>query len=85
MRFPLIDILRIFAAFLVVFYHYLFRGHAADSMMSTNFPFGELLKYGYLGVDLFFIISGFVITKSIENRSLKQFIIARFIRLYPIY
>jgi len=42
-------------------------------------------KYGYLGVDLFFIISGFVILLSIKHNSLTKFITSRFIRLYPTY
>lgn len=42
-------------------------------------------QYGYLGVDLFFLISGFVITLSAEGRSAREFVIARFIRLYPMF
>ncbi|MEZ5503721.1 MAG: acyltransferase [Halioglobus sp.] len=44
---------------------------------------------GFLGVDLFFVISGFIITRNIlsdlHNRkfSLKEFYIRRFRRLYP--
>lgn len=41
---------------------------------------------GIAGVDLFFVISGFVILKSIENKpNGMRFLISRSIRIYPIY
>ena len=47
-------------------------------------------SFGFIGVDIFFIISGFVISKSLINSkdlngqiSLKNFYIKRFFRLYP--
>jgi peptidoglycan/LPS O-acetylase OafA/YrhL len=42
-------------------------------------------KYGYLGVELFFMISGYVIPWSIRDRSVADFAVARVIRLYPTY
>jgi peptidoglycan/LPS O-acetylase OafA/YrhL len=57
-----IDLLRFVAALYVVFYHYGFRGFAKDDMSVVQYqPLEGFSKYGYLGVDLFFIISGFVI------------------------
>ncbi|MGY4598070.1 peptidoglycan/LPS O-acetylase OafA/YrhL [Bradyrhizobium sp. GM22.5] len=45
----------------------------------------DLLPGGYLGVDLFFVISGFVVTKSIveSDFSYRSFLTNRFYRLYP--
>lgn len=61
-RFELLDILRICAALSVVFYHYYFRGWQDDEFVSTSFrDIGPYFRYGYFGVELFFIISGFVI------------------------
>jgi peptidoglycan/LPS O-acetylase OafA/YrhL len=81
-----IDLFRFIAALSVVFYHYLFRGYAADNMSVLSFTeIGNYFKYGYLGVDLFFIISGFVIILSIKNYSLSAFITSRITRLYPAY
>lgn len=48
------------------------------------------LKYGFLAVDFFFVLSGFVIAHSYDeklktNLSLREFILARLVRLYPLY
>ena len=81
-----IDLFRFLAALSVVFYHYLFRGYMADNLSNLHFSeIGKYFKYGYLGVDMFFIISGFVITLSIKSRSLKDFFVSRISRLYPSY
>ena len=70
-----IDLFRFFAALNVVLFHYTFRGHKADNMSILRIPLlGEYFKYGYLGVYLFFIISGFVIILSIEHNNLLDFI-----------
>jgi peptidoglycan/LPS O-acetylase OafA/YrhL len=63
-----LDVLRLFAALFVVCFHYAFRGHAADGLSPISYP--PLLpaaKYGYLGVQLFFMISGFVILMSVHG------------------
>lgn len=81
-----IDLLRFFAAIVVVLFHLSFRGYAADGM--SVMPYEKLSsasKYGYLGVDLFFMISGFVILMTAANGSLRGFIVSRLVRLYPAF
>lgn len=70
-----LDLLRFFAAFWVMSFHY-FLGLS-----------GELswYRYGNLGVPLFFIISGFVISQSVSTSTVKQFILGRWIRLFPLF
>lgn len=41
------------------------------------------LNFGILGVAIFFLISGFVIPISIENKDFKTFIVNRIIRIFP--
>ena len=85
-RFYEIDLLRFIAAVLVVVYHYLFRGYAADDMSVLSFEFfGPVARYGYLGFHLFFIISGFVILLSSYGKTAADFVISRMVRLYPAY
>lgn len=81
-----IDLLRFFAAMAVVLFHYSFRGYTADSMTVLPYPLlAPCSKYGYLGVQLFFIISGFVILMTASNGSLRSFIVSRLVRLYPAF
>jgi peptidoglycan/LPS O-acetylase OafA/YrhL len=42
-------------------------------------------QYGFLGVPIFFTISGFVIAYSAEGRTPVGFAIARFSRIYPTF
>ena len=46
--------------------------------------YGATFYYGYLGVEFFFIISGFVISYTLENTNgMASFLKNRFIRLFP--
>lgn len=81
-----IDLLRFIAALSVVFFHYSFRGYAADAMSVMPYPLlTSVSKYGYLGVQLFFMISGFVILMTAANGSLRGFVVSRIVRLYPAF
>lgn len=74
-----VDGLRGIAALAVVVYHY--EGVAFGTPRHDR-----LFKLGELGVELFFIISGFVILLSLEKGpSIRQFAVNRFMRLYPAY
>ncbi len=81
-----IDLLRIVAALMVVAFHYSF--FAPMTMERAAFEFPELdgaTRYGYLGVQLFLLISGFVILLSAERSSAADFAAARIGRLMPAY
>lgn len=81
-----IDILRFFAAFGVMTMHYLIRGFPNDTYSSVSFgDIALVTKYNYLAVNLFFMISGFVILMSAQHSSPKRFIQSRFLRLYPAF
>lgn len=80
-----IDLLRITAAFAVVLYHYTFSGWAGH-LTRLRFPvLSVVTRYGYLGVDMFLLISGFVVLLSAWGRRPRQFVVSRIVRLYPAY
>lgn len=81
-----LDLLRFLAAISVIFFHLAYRGYAKDSMTDMAYPWlAPVAKYLYLGVHLFFIISGFVILMTAERASLPSFIRSRAKRLYPAF
>ena len=85
-RFYEIDLLRFLAALAVVLYHYTFRGFAEGGYSPVEYPvLGEIFKYGLYGVQLFFIISGFVILMTATKRDAVGFVISRITRLYPAF
>ena len=81
-----IDLLRFCAALAVVFFHWSFRGAAAGGPSALSYPWlAPAARYGYLGVELFFMISGFVILMSASGGSMRDFLVSRLVRLYPAF
>ena len=81
-----LDSIRAFAVFLVIFSHWL------------PFNFVKTFHFGYIGVDIFFVLSGFLITNNLLKEKketsndlrikfvhLKNFIIRRSLRIFPVY
>ena len=79
-HYQILDGLRGVAAVLVVLFH-LFEAHASG-------PAEQIINHGYLAVDFFFVLSGFVIGYAYDDRwgrmSLKDFFRRRLIRLQPM-
>lgn len=88
---PGLDGLRAIAILLVVVHHYLspFKAYLQQSL--SGLPVWALAKIGWIGVDLFFVISGFLIARVLRKRApsswmdFKHFIAARAWRLLPAY
>jgi peptidoglycan/LPS O-acetylase OafA/YrhL len=82
-RIEYLDGMRGIAILLVVLFHAFARW---PLFVPYGTAFSELIlaKYGWLGVELFFMISGFVIYMTLEKcSSFSQFIQGRWLRLFP--
>ena len=82
-----IQFLRGFAALAVVVHH---TGGYVKRYFEPTLLFGDYFSLGFAGVDLFFVISGFIIHFTSENylnnpSKLKEYLKKRFVRVYPIY
>ena len=93
-RLASLDLLRFVAALAVVGFHFTaFRGDGGSawspdpSVRTVDlFPVvSEVTRYGFLGVDAFFLISGFVICMSVWGRTPGEFFASRAARLYPAF
>lgn len=86
-----LDLLRFVAAFLVMVFHLAFSvwaspksglanlrtsGYALEDLQWLTWP-------GWIGVEIFFVISGLVIANSANGKSLLSFLRSRSLRLYP--
>ncbi|GAA1274901.1 acyltransferase [Kitasatospora nipponensis] len=88
-RLYVLDGLRLIAAMGVVGWHWLGVERFPDvwhGLPSKLMPVGHLIgSYSWIGVELFFIISGFVICMSCWGRSVGDFVTSRIVRLFPAY
>lgn len=80
-RYEILDGLRGVAALLVIWYH-VFEAFATS-------PVDQCFNHGYLAVDFFFVLSGFVIGHAYDSRwqrgmTAGRFIVRRIIRLQPM-
>jgi peptidoglycan/LPS O-acetylase OafA/YrhL len=93
-KYPSINGLRAISILLVIFHHlsikeFLFSG---TEKVEWLFPLTSFLQDGHLGVNVFFVISGFLITSLMLNEetttntiSLRNFYIRRTLRIFPAY
>lgn len=80
-----LQVLRAIAALLVVMYH---SNVFSDLILKREYLMG-IFRFGYSGVDLFFVLSGFIIYYAHKNdfgnfSKLRPYLIKRFTRIYRI-
>ena len=82
-RLSQVDALRGLAALAVVFFHFTTR---FTELYLPDYRPSLSATYGYFGVNLFFIVSGFVIFMTLERTAKPMdFVVSRFSRLFPTY
>jgi peptidoglycan/LPS O-acetylase OafA/YrhL len=76
----LIDLMRFFAAAWVALFHF------NEPVKFIDNWYRAFLKLGYLGVPIFFVISGYCVYLAAEHsKTARDFIIRRFFRIFPPY
>jgi peptidoglycan/LPS O-acetylase OafA/YrhL len=88
---PALDVLRALAVLLVILVHT--RGLYVERLgQTTAVTASPLVRYGWSGVDLFFVLSGFLIGKQLwrelgatRTLDVKRFILRRGFRIWPLY
>lgn len=71
-RIPRLDTYRAVAALAVVYHHFYAGGNPR-------------LNFGLFGIVFFFVLSGYLITNSLQGMSLREFYIRRAFRILPLY
>lgn len=89
-RIPSLDGLRGIAIILVMLHHFSFYGWETDPTTKLDLIVKQISLGGWIGVDLFFVLSGFLITGILvstkeDRRYFKNFYMRRFFRIFPLY
>ncbi len=83
-----LDLIRLLAALLVMAYHFAFwHSTRGQNILTDAFgvisTVGRPLNFGWIGVEIFFVLSGYVIAFSAVGTRSPVFLRNRFLRLAP--
>jgi peptidoglycan/LPS O-acetylase OafA/YrhL len=87
-----IDVLRFAAAIIVMAYHLSYKAwsmngyylHEQLGVADILWPWSDDTWFGWIGVQIFFVISGFVIAFSSASATPSKFLLGRVLRLVPV-
>ena len=78
-----LDLVRFGAALMVALYHLAFWDWLPERSPTPPIAPVSIFSAGWVGVEIFFVLSGFVIALSAQGKTVGQFITGRAARLYP--
>jgi peptidoglycan/LPS O-acetylase OafA/YrhL len=86
-KIPSLDGVRGFAALMVIFFHYFIAVNPSTQLLAL---LNKIAVFGQTGVSLFFVLSGFLITRILLNSKedsnyFKNFYARRSLRIFPLY
>jgi peptidoglycan/LPS O-acetylase OafA/YrhL len=86
---PALDGLRGLAILMILFHHFLRFGGLQPAVFLDKLYY-KITYAGWMGVDLFFVLSGFLITGILydtrrEHHFFRSFYMRRFLRIFPLY
>lgn len=89
-KMPELDSVRGVAILLVVFYHGFFWSNNLTGLTGAARSFVNITRFGWLGVNLFFVLSGFLITGILfdsreKDHYYKNFYVRRALRILPVF
>ena len=80
-----LDLLRFLAVLFIFFGHYTDTFNYIYQIVPSNLHWNVFSRYASLALLIFFMVSGYVVTMTSVNRNLKDFIISRTSRIYPLF
>jgi peptidoglycan/LPS O-acetylase OafA/YrhL len=80
-----VDLFRFLAVLFVFFSHYTDTYNYIYNIVPQNLKWSPISRYGSIALFVFFMVSGYVITMTSMKRGIKDFLIARFSRIYPLF
>lgn len=83
LRFQSVQVMRAIAVFIVMLHHI---GNISSDALAVRYSVPGPLYFGYAGVDLFFVISGFIIAHVTRRDTVGgRILVKRFVRILPFY
>ncbi|ACU04228.1 acyltransferase family protein [Pedobacter heparinus] len=80
-----LDLLRFLAVLAVYFAHYTDTFNLIYQIVPENHKYNFISRYGSVALLVFFMVSGYVVTMTSVKRNLKDFVVSRLSRLYPLF
>lgn len=84
-RSGILDLLRFLAVLCVFFAHYTDTFNYIYQIVPANQKWNIFSRYFSVALVIFFMVSGYVVTMTAMKRNIREFIIARISRIYPLF